>query len=194
LTGLGQFRGASGVAVQERSMLLILRYPDEARRDRSRKIEVQKIDGLGIAFKEAVDALAPLCVYSIPEVAMVGMTEEQAAAAGVDYEIGRAPFSGNAKAKISGLSEGMVKLVFRRADRVVLGVHSVGEMASELIHLGQLVLHEEEPIDRFIHTTFAVPTRSEAYKYAAYDGLMRLERATRASEAAQLAGPATRPR
>jgi len=49
-------------------------------------------------------------------------------------------------------------------------------MACELIHLGQLVLHQGEPIDRFIHATFAVPTRSEAYKYAAYDGLMRLDR------------------
>ena len=70
----------------------------------------------------------------------------------------------------------MIKLVFRRADRVLLGVHILGEMASELIHLGQLVLHKGDPIDRFIHATFAVPTRSEAYKYAAYDGLMRLDR------------------
>jgi hypothetical protein len=52
-------------------------------------------------------------------------------------------------------------------------------MASELIHPGQFVLHEREPIDRFIHATFAVPTRSDAYKYAAYDGSMRLDRARR---------------
>jgi NAD(P) transhydrogenase len=133
----------------------------------------------GIAFKETVDALAPQCVYSIPEVAMVGMTEAQAKAAGVDYETGRALFSANAKAKISSFHEGMVKLVFRRADRLLLGVHILGEMASELIHLGQFVLHEREPIDRFIHATFAVPTRSEAYEYAAYDGLMRLDRVRR---------------
>ena len=134
---------------------------------------------LASTFKDMVDVLAPECVYSIPEVAMVGMTEAQAKAAGVDYETGRALFSANAKAKISGLHEGMVKLVFRRADRVLLGVHILGEMASELIHLGQLVLHEQAPIDRFIHATFAVPTRSEAYKYAAYDGLMRLDQARR---------------
>jgi NAD(P) transhydrogenase len=115
-------------------------------------------------------------VYSIPEVAMVGMTEAQARAAGVDCETGRALFSANAKAKISGFYEGMVKLVFRRADRVLLGVHILGESASELIHLGQFVLHQKGPIDRFIHATFGVPTRSEAYKYAAYDGLTRLER------------------
>jgi NAD(P) transhydrogenase len=70
----------------------------------------------------------------------------------------------------------MVKLVFRRADRVLLGVHILGDLASELIHLGQLILHQREPIDHFIHATFGVPTRSEAYKYAAYDGLTRLER------------------
>src|SRR5262245_11506789 len=130
----------------------------------------------GIQFKDRVDALAPHVVYSIPEVAMVGMTEEQAKAAGVEYEIGRGLFSANTKAKILGLSEGMVKLVFRRADRVLLGVHILGEAASELIHQGQLVLHERGLIDRFIHMTFTVPSLSEAYKYAAYDGLMRLDR------------------
>jgi NAD(P) transhydrogenase len=127
-------------------------------------------------FKDMVDGLAPHCVYSIPEVAMVGMTEAQAQAAGIDYETGRARFSANAKAKISGFDEGMIKLVFRRTDRALLGVHILGEMASELIHLGQHILHEKGTIDRFIHATFAVPTRSEAYKYAAYDGLMRLDR------------------
>jgi NAD(P) transhydrogenase len=130
----------------------------------------------GFKFKDAVDGLAPLCIYSIPEVAVVGMTEVQAAAAGIDYEVGRGLFSANAKAKISGFHEGMVKLVFRRDDRTLLGVHILGELASELVHLGQFVLHERAPIDRFIHATFAVPTRTDAYKYAAYDGLMRLDR------------------
>jgi NAD(P) transhydrogenase len=130
----------------------------------------------GIPFKEAVDSVVPHCVFTIPEVAMVGMTETQAREAGIAYEVGRGLFSANTKARISGFHEGMVKLVFRRADRVLLGVHILGEMASELIHLGQFALHEGAPIDRFIHATFAVPTRAEAYKYAAYDGLMRLER------------------
>jgi NAD(P) transhydrogenase len=135
----------------------------------------------GSKFKEKVDSLAPHCVFSIPEVAMVGMTEAQASAAGIEYEIGRGQFSANSKARISGLHEGMIKLVFRRADHALLGVHILGEMASELIHQGQLVLHEGGGIDRFIHMTFAVPSRSEAYKYAAYDGLMRLERRREAS-------------
>src|SRR3972149_3772543 len=75
----------------------------------------------GIQFKDRVDTLAPHCIYSIPEVAMVGMTEDQAKAAGVEYEIGRGLFSANTQARISGFQDGMIKLVFRRADRVLLG-------------------------------------------------------------------------
>ena len=130
----------------------------------------------GIPFKDTVDPLAPFAVYSIPEVAMVGATEESAGAQGVDYEVGRAWFADNTKATISGFVEGLVKLVFRRDDRKLLGVHILGENASELVHVGQAVIHSEETIDRFIHATFATPTRSEAYKYAAYDGLQRLAR------------------
>ena len=85
-------------------------------------------------------------------------------------------FGTNAKARISGFPDGLVKLVFRVPDKLLLGVHIVGELASELVHIGQFVLHEGGTIDRFIDATFAVPTRSEAYKYAAYDGLMRLAR------------------
>ena len=113
---------------------------------------------------------------------MVGMTEEQAQAAGIEYEVGRGQFSANSRARISGLHEGMIKLVFRRADHTLLGVHILGETASELIHQGQLVLHEGGAIDRFIHMTFAVPSRSEAYKYAAYDGLTKLDRRREAQQ------------
>jgi NAD(P) transhydrogenase len=128
----------------------------------------------GIPFKETVDPLPPFAVYSIPEAAMVGMTEEAARTDGVDHEVGRGWFSGNARATISGFTEGLVKLVFRREDKTLLGVHILGEGASELIHTGQAVIHAGGTIDRFIHTTFCAPTRSEAYKYAAYDGLQSL--------------------
>jgi len=132
---------------------------------------------LGIPFKETVDPLAPFGVYSIPEVAMVGMTEQSAAAAGIDYEVGRGWFANNTRATISGATEGFVKLVFRRDDRRLLGVHVLGTSAGELIHLGQAVLHFGGTIDYFIHTTFNVPTESEAFKYAAYDALQRLQAA-----------------
>jgi NAD(P) transhydrogenase len=130
----------------------------------------------GFQFKTETDRFRPTYVFSIPEVAWVGLTEAQAAASGAAFAVGRSSFGTNVKARISGFSDGLVKLVFGATDKVLLGVHIVGELASELIHIGQLVLHEGGTIDRFIDTTFAVPTRSEAYKYAAYDGLARLSR------------------
>ena len=128
----------------------------------------------GVHFKEVVDPLPPFGVYAMPEAAMVGLTEEQARQNGIDVETGRCPFARNTRARIAGSTEGFVKLVFRRSDRVLLGVHIVGDVAAELIHLGQAVVHQGLTIDYFIHTTFNVPTYSEAYKYAAYDGLQRL--------------------
>lgn len=128
----------------------------------------------GISFKDAVDPLPPLGVYSVPEVAMAGLTEEAARAQGIDYEVGRGFFARNTRARIAGATEGLVKLVFRRSDRVLLGVHVLGDIASELVHVGQMVAAQQRPIDHFIHSTFNVPTFSEAYKYAAYDGLQRL--------------------
>jgi NAD(P) transhydrogenase len=128
----------------------------------------------GIPFKETVDPIPPFGVYSVPETAMVGLTEEAAAAKGIDYDVGRGWFAGNARATIAGATDGLVKLVFQRGDRKLLGVHVLGDIAPELIHQGQAVLNYGGTIDYFIHSTFNVPTESEAYKYAAYDGLQRL--------------------
>jgi NAD(P) transhydrogenase len=129
---------------------------------------------MGIPFKRTVDPLTPFGVYSIPECAMVGLTEEQARAQGLDCEIGMAWFKDNSRAAIAGARHGMVKLVARRHDRRLVGVHILGEGATELIHQGQAVLHFGGTIDYFIHSTFDVPTVSDSYKYAAYDCLQRL--------------------
>jgi NAD(P) transhydrogenase len=137
----------------------------------------------GFEYKKETDRFRPTYIFSIPEAAWVGLTEEQARASGIEYEVGRSSFATNAKARISGFPDGLVKLVFRVPDKVLLGVHIVGELATELVHIGQFVMHEGGGIDRFIDATFAVPTRSEAYKYAAYDGLMRLERRARTKRA-----------
>jgi NAD(P) transhydrogenase len=131
---------------------------------------------LGIPFKETVDPMPPFGVYSVPEAAMVGLTEADAAMQGVDYEVGRGWFAGNTRATIAGATDGLVKLVFRRDTRELLGVHVLGDHAAELIHQGQAVLNYGGTIDYFIHSTFNAPTESEAYKYAAYDGLQRLQR------------------
>jgi NAD(P) transhydrogenase len=129
----------------------------------------------GIPFKETVDPMPPFGVYSVPETAMVGLTEEGAAADGIDYEVGRGWFATNARATIAGATDGLVKLVFQRKDRKLLGVHVLGDLAPELVHQGQAVLNYGGTIDYFIHSTFNVPTESEAFKYAAYDGLQRLQ-------------------
>jgi NAD(P) transhydrogenase len=105
---------------------------------------------------------------------MVGMTAAAASQQGIDAEVGRGFFEHSPRAQIMGSTEGLIKLVFRRDDRRLLGVHIVGEIAGELIHLGQAALGCNERIDTFIHRTFNVPTFCETYKYAAYDGLQRL--------------------
>jgi NAD(P) transhydrogenase len=129
----------------------------------------------GIPFKETLDPLPPYGVYSLPEAAMVGVTEQAAKEAGIDCEVGRGWFQHSPRAQIAGATEGLIKLVFRREDRRLLGAHIVGEIAGELIHQGQAAIACGERIDTFIHRTFNLPTYSETYKYAAYDGLQRLQ-------------------
>ncbi len=128
-----------------------------------------------IPFKESLEPSVPTGIYTLPEASMVGLTEEAARAAGEDVETGRAFFGANARALIAGTTEGLVKLVFRASDRRLLGAHILGEEATELIHVAQAVLHTGGTIDEFIDTTFNFPTRADAYKYAAYDGLQRLQ-------------------
>ena len=135
-------------------------------------------DAFDFSFKDKIDPVIPTGVYSIPEVAGAGLTEQSAAERGIDYEVGRGRFATNARANISGATDGLVKLVFRRSDRALLGVHILGDVASELIHIGQGALHHGDPIDYFLDVTFNVPTYAEAYKYAAYDGFQRLAATT----------------
>ena len=127
-----------------------------------------------IPLKQSVDRLLPFGIYTIPEVAGVGLTEEAARAAGVDYEVGRGWFSDNNRAVVAGDTEGLVKLVCEKGGKV-LGVHIVGDDAAELVHLGQAVIRHGGNVEEFIHTTFNVPTRTDAYKYAAYDALTHIE-------------------
>jgi NAD(P) transhydrogenase len=129
-----------------------------------------------LPLKRADQWSAPYGVYSVPEVAMVGLTEEAAAAQGIDHAVGRARFDANTRAAISGATDGLLKLVFARDSLEVLGVHVLGDGATELVHQGQAVIHFGGTIEYFVHSTFNVPTMSEAYKYAAYDGLQQLDR------------------
>jgi NAD(P) transhydrogenase len=128
----------------------------------------------GISFKDTIDAQPPVGVYGIPEASAVGLTEEAAANQGIDYEIGVEHFENNTRASISGETDGLIKLVFERDTKRLLGVHLLGDSVSELVHQGQVLIHFDASIDHLIDMTFNVPTLSEAYKYAAYDGLQRI--------------------
>jgi NAD(P) transhydrogenase len=130
----------------------------------------------GFAYKTAVSRVLPLTVYSIPEVSMVGETEENCREKGRSYCVGRAEYLGNARGQIVGDLAGLLKLVFDPRDRRLLGVHIVGEDAAELIHVGVMVLQSQGTIDAFIDAVFNYPSLGEAYKYAAYDGLGALAR------------------
>lgn len=127
-----------------------------------------------IPLKQSVDRLLPFGIFTIPEVAGVGLTEEAAREAGVDCEVGRGWFAQNSRAAVAGDTEGLVKLVCAKDGRL-LGVHIVGDDAAELVHQGQAVIRHGGNVEEFIHTTFNVPTRSDAYKYAAYDALTHIE-------------------
>ena len=128
----------------------------------------------GLKYKQRVASLLPMGIYTIPEISAAGETEESCKEKGIDYCVGRALYENNARGHIAGDTAGMLKLIFARSDRKLLGVGILGESATELIHVGMMVLDKELPIDEFIESVFNYPTLSETYKYAAYDGLGNL--------------------
>ncbi len=130
----------------------------------------------GFPYKTRVSALLPFGVYTIPEISMVGATEDDLRARGADYEVGRAAYHDNARGQIIGEPDGAMKLLFMPDTRQLLGVHIIGDRATELVHIGQMVMEHNGSIDVFIDGVFNFPTLSEIYKYAAYDGLGRLAR------------------
>jgi NAD(P) transhydrogenase len=131
-----------------------------------------------LRYKQSVSPLLPMAVYTIPEIAAVGETEESCREKGIAYAVGRGYYTGNSRGQIIGDMSGVVKLVFARDDLKLLGVHVLGEMASELVHVGQSCLLFGGTIDVFIQQVFNYPTLGEAYKYAAYDGLQDRARRT----------------
>jgi len=105
---------------------------------------------------------------------MVGRSEEELTKANIPYEVGKAQYREIARGQIIGDSTGLLKLIFHQETRQLLGVHIIGEGASELVHIGQAVLSYEGKIDYFVDTVFNYPTLAECYKIAALDGLNRL--------------------
>ena len=115
----------------------------------------------------------PYGIYSVPEISTIGMTEEQAREKNIPFECGVARFRETSRGHIMGLSSGFMKMVFALENRCLLGVHIVGEGATELIHIGQAVLNLGGTLDYFVENTFNYPTLAEAYKIAALDAWNR---------------------
>ncbi len=122
-----------------------------------------------------VPALFPYGIYTIPAISYVGRNEEELTKDSVPYEVGKASYKEIARGQIIGDSVGMLKLLFHRETRELLGVHIIGESAAELVHIGQAVLTFGGKIDYFINTVFNYPTLAECYKNAAFDGMNRLK-------------------
>jgi NAD(P) transhydrogenase len=118
--------------------------------------------------------LFPYGIFTVPEISIVGRTEQELTEAGIPYEVGRAQYREIARGQIIGDTIGTLKIIFSPDTRALLGVHIIGEGASELIHIGQAVLSFGGTVDYFINTVFNYPTLAEAYKVAAFDGLNRL--------------------
>jgi NAD(P) transhydrogenase len=123
---------------------------------------------------ECVPGLFPYGIYTIPEISTVGRNEEELTHDGIPYEIGKAQYREIARGQIIGDTAGLLKLIFNLETRELLGVHIIGEGASELIHIGQAVLAHKGTIDYFVNTVFNYPTLAECYKTAAFDGINRL--------------------
>jgi NAD(P) transhydrogenase len=127
----------------------------------------------GIPFEGTVDPCPVSAIYGMPEVSGAGLTEEQCRERGLDYEVGRADLSLTPRGAIAGRG-GLLKLIFLKADRKLLGVHCIGDIASEIVGIGQMVIRCGGTMNTIANMSLNTPTYSYAYKYAAFDGLRRL--------------------
>ncbi len=134
-----------------------------------------------IAARVAVGAIAkeppkffPYGIYAVPEISTCGLTEEEVKERGIPYECGIARFRETSRGHIMGLDSGLLKLIFSLKTRRLLGVHIVGEGATELVHIGQAVLNLKGTVEYFVENTFNYPTLAEAYKIAGLDAGNRM--------------------
>jgi NAD(P) transhydrogenase len=130
----------------------------------------------GWSYKKQVSELLPYGIYTIPEVSAVGVGEEDALVRGREFAVGRGLYRDNARGKIIGDKDGLVKLIFDKQSRKLIGCHCLGDRASELVHIGQAVILLGGTVDTFIEMVFNYPTLSECFKYAAYDALAKFDK------------------
>jgi NAD(P) transhydrogenase len=122
----------------------------------------------------SIPELFPFGIYAIPEISMVGKTEDQLTEAGIPYEAGIAQYKELARGQLLGDETGMLKLLIHQETHEILGVHAIGTNATELIHIGQAVMAFDGKVDYFINNVFNFPTLAEAYKVAALNGINKL--------------------
>ncbi len=116
----------------------------------------------------------PYGIYAVPEISTCGLTEEEVQQRGIPYECGIAHFRETSRGHIMGLDSGLLKMIFSMKTRRLLGVHIVGEGATELVHIGQAVLNLKGTVEYFVENTFNYPTLAEAYKIAGLDAWNRM--------------------
>ena len=132
---------------------------------------------IGHAIGLKVSALSPLLpngIYTIPEVSMIGETEETLKKQGIDYIVGRTRYEENARGQIIGDQDGFLKLLFRRDNMKLVGVHVMGELATEIVHIGLMAMLTESTVELFIEACFNVPTLGMLYKTATLQALEAL--------------------
>ena len=139
--------------------------------EQGRLAALHAFDGLE---QEPETHLLPTGIYTIPEISTVGSTEEQLTRDKVPYEVGAATYREIARGQIVGNTTGRLKLLFHRETLKLLGVHIIGEGATDLVHIGQVVMGFEGTIEYFIGNVFNYPTYSECYRVAALNGINRL--------------------
>lgn len=137
---------------------------------------VAMVHAFDLKYKTRVAPVLPYGIYTIPECSMAGETEEALQSRGVPYVAGVARYPANARGQIIGERNGLLKLLFAADDMTLLGVHVIGEQATELVHVGLIALQQGATAQLFIDTCFNYPTLGELYKYATYDALGRRAR------------------
>ncbi len=135
---------------------------------------VAMIHAFGRDHEERISPVLPFAVYAIPELSMVGKTEEECKRDQRPYVVGRGYYADNARGQIIGDMSGMVKLIFSPTDRKLLGVHIIGEQAAELVHIGMQLMLSDGDINELVHAVYNYPTLSDLYKTAALDALRQL--------------------
>jgi NAD(P) transhydrogenase len=140
----------------------------------------------GLPNDAARSDLMPHGIWTIPEIGMVGETEESLKAKGIEYVVGRASYADNARGRIIGDTRGFLKLLFRLSDLEMVGVHVIGEQATDVVHIGMMAMLARARADLFDELCFNLPTLGALYRFAAFDALRTAGRQTDISQIDEL--------